>query len=869
MLIPDSTYRIQLHAGFTFARLTSLLDYLQELGISTIYASPITRAMKGSTHGYDTMDPLLLSPEIGTEEELQDLAGLLKERQMSWLQDIVPNHMAFDNSNPWLSDVLEKGRGSVYHDYFDIDWDHPDPALNQKLMAPFLGGQLASCLQRGELQLELVDRKFSIRYFNNVWPITASSYPLIGPLVTSLFNERPQLLEELLGMQHYILTDARLATTRINYRRFFTVNSLICLRMEEEKVFTAYHEKILEWYRKGWLQGLRIDHIDGLADPAAYLRRLKGSFGKDCYLVAEKILQAGETLPSGWQLEGTTGYDFLFLVNEVLTDARGSEELLEFYRQLTNEDAMPEAGTLSSASRYEDLRFEKKYSFLKTYMRGELDNLLRLLIHALPPVTGKTPRKRTTPVPDASVEQLRQARLKEALALLMAAFPVYRIYPDNGPLSEEERAILATAFTTARKKDPSLEAEWSLLQALFEGTDDAQLSRQSLPFRIRFMQFTSPLAAKGIEDTLFYTYNPFISHNEVGDSPAVGGISVDEFHQQMLTRQATLPLSMNATSTHDTKRGEDSRIRLNVLSAIPGEWIAAVTRWWTLNRPLLEEKGGQRIPRPNDEYFIYQSLLGGLPQDLVIDDVFRERYSQHLIKAFREARTITRWESPDEDYERGCLDFAAGLLKEHSPFLEDFLPFAKKVFQRAALYSLSQVLIKLTAPGIPDLYQGAELWDLSFVDPDNRRPVDYELRKQLLKKIKEEEKKGMSALLWFLSSKRDLGAEKLYVILKTLAYRRQHPRLFTEGEYIPLPTHPGHLSYLRRHGRNWLLVVVPLIRKEYEKVVDMDTLTLSLPPNAPVRWKHEFTGQMLYGNDLTTSKEVFAGFPVTLLSATG
>jgi (1->4)-alpha-D-glucan 1-alpha-D-glucosylmutase len=868
MQTPDCTYRIQLHAGFTFRDLEEILDYLHELGISTIYASPITQSVKGSMHGYDATDPLTVNREIGSEEDLQRLAGLLKKYNMSWVQDIVPNHMAYADSNAWLFDVLEKGEDSEFYRFFDIDWDHSDPELNGRLMAPFLGENLEACLQKGEIRLEFKGKGFNFRYYDSQYPVNVDAHSWIKEAwsgcppewpetgltpgqasdAVAFFNERSQLLRELLDLQHYALTHHRLSEIKIDYRRFFTVNSLICLRMEDERVFSAFHRSIHSWYEKGYIQGLRIDHIDGLADPAGYTRRLKELFGRDCYIVAEKILQADESLPVDWQLEGTTGYEFLFLVNQLMTEQEGSRKIVEFYRKL-----------VPSTPRYEDIQFTKKYEFLKKHMGGELDNLVDRLIR-----TGLLSDEDVRGAGHAGREQLR-----EALAMMMASFPVYRVYPDAGPLPDASRLIVEAAFARARQKSPSLEKTLNSLQEIVEGTGNEERNRQALPFRIRLMQFTGPLAAKGIEDTTFYTYDPLLSHNEVGDTPGINGIGIEEFHQKMLQRQATLPLSMNTTATHDTKRGEDARMRLNLLSAIPEEWIAAVTRWRAINRSLLNPVHGHDAPTPNDEYFIYQSLLGAIPVELVITDGFRERFRQFLVKALREARTETNWEEPDEPYEKSCVAFVNALLAHDSAFLKDFLPFAGRIIQKAATYSLSQLLIKLTAPGIPDIYQGTELLDLSFVDPDNRRPVNYDHRKYLLKGLEEAERKGIPALLTFLGANKGSGVEKLFVLQRTLAYRKAHPLVFTQGEYLPLRTDPHWIAYLRRHEKDWLLVIVPLIRKEWNNVKSIGILSLDLPAQAPTQWKNEFTGQGFRETTMPMTAEIFAGFPVTLLSGTG
>jgi (1->4)-alpha-D-glucan 1-alpha-D-glucosylmutase len=875
MQSPSSTYRIQLHAGFTFRDLEGIIDYLHELGISTVYASPITCAVKGSLHGYDGTNPSAINPEIGTEEDLDRLSALLKKYQMSWLQDIVPNHMAYTPDNPWLLDVLEKGEDSEFHRFFDIDWDHPDASLSHRLMAPFLGESLEDSLKKGVIRLEYSSRGFNFRVNDDPYPVKIDSYPRIKAIwrgcpegwpemplkpeqavqAVAFFNERPLLLKELLDQQSYALTDYRLASAMIDYRRFFTINTLICLRMEDKTVFSAYHEYLFSLYKRGYLQGLRVDHIDGLADPAGYIRQLKQLFGKDCYIVAEKILQADECLPGDWQLEGTTGYEFLFLVNQLMTEPEGSRKIVDFYRRLA-----PGAAT------YEDIIFTKKYDYLKKHMAGEWENLVdRLTMDRLLSEEGE--------------ELADRENIKDALGILMAAFPVYRVYPDSGPLPDASRRILGAAFSEARRQAERLFADdpekrvlqekaFLELEKVIQGRGDEQADRKSLPFRVRMMQFTGPLAAKGIEDTTFYTYDPLISHNEVGDNPGIGGISIEEFHYKMLQRQASWPLSMNATSTHDSKRGEDSRIRLDLLSAFPEEWAEAVTRWRRINHGLTNIVDHD-APTPNDEYFIYQSLLGGIPAELTITGGFRERFRQNLIKAFREAKTETNWDQPDEQYERHCMDFVNAILAHESPFLKDFLPFAGKIIQKASVYSLSQLLIKLTSPGIPDIYQGTELWDLSFVDPDNRRPVNYDHRKYLLKELMTNEGKGIPALLGFLDAQKGSGAEKLFVVRKTLEYRRKHPLLFTQGAYLPLRTDPHWLAYMRRHEDDWLLVIVPLIRKEWDNVKNIGILSLDLPGDAPVRWKNEFTGQVFREAGMPMTAEIFTGFPVTLLSGKG
>jgi (1->4)-alpha-D-glucan 1-alpha-D-glucosylmutase len=876
MITPTATYRIQLNDHFRFRDLDAILEYLHDLGISTVYASPVTMAFKGSQHGYDVADPLRLNPEIGTEEEFGALAEKLRACGMNWLQDIVPNHMVYATQNPWLYDVLERGKVSPYYSFFDL---HPDPVelLGDRIMAPFLGAPLTECISRGELTMQFGRDGFVLRYYDTDWPVAAHMYAWIctvtgdcpenlGKLLEELviaslspveewkaakgrwlrqvdddpllagyvrrrvdfFNERVPLLETLIGCQHYALTHHRLSSSLINYRRFFTVNSLICLRMESREVFDAYHRKIAEWWRRGWIQGLRIDHIDGLAAPAEYIRRLRELCGPDNYIVAEKILARDETLPGYWELQGTTGYEFLATANQVLTDAGGSRKLLDWYRREVI--GLPD---------YPELVTERKYSFLRTYMGGELDNLMAML-EAMPAL--------------GALGQ-NAARLREALAMMLACWPVYRLYPDGGPFTAADRVTIASAFDRARQSRPDLERELSWFRELF-GFAYAN------PFLLRLMQFTGPLAAKGIEDTSFYIYNPYIAHCEVGDTPAVAGIEPPAFHRFMQERQSRWPYSLNCTTTHDTKRGEDARIRLNWTSAQPAMWIEAVSFWRELNRSLITEADERRAPSANDEYLIYQALLGGWPEDGMVTDEFRERFSGYLRKALREARAETNYDEPDEWYEGACQEFAAALLAPESEFLRAFGGFAVSVIRESYAFSLAQLLLKLTAPGIPDIYQGAECWDISFVDPDNRRPVDFARRVGLLREIRDCEAVGIAAALGFALNHPERGAIKMWVIYRALNFRRQRPELFAAGEYIPVNVEGPALAYIRRHADEWVLVLVPLISAEEAA---SGRIRVGLPAGAPEQWTHLFTGDVHHLSGGVLEWSGWDRFPVAML----
>ena len=819
MNTPASTYRIQLHKEFNFHHLQRIVKYLHELGISTVYGSPITQAIKGSQHGYDVTDPASISTEIGTEQDLADLAALLKTYKMSWVQDIVPNHMAYELSNPWIRDVLEKGKSSPFYTFFDIEPDSPH-LLDNKLMVPFLGNTLTECLQKGEIRLDFAGDKFVIRYYQQEYPLNSASIEWLSTIlpdaspdrVTRYFNEHVSLMKELLDLQHYVLTHAHLAASVINYRRFFTVNSLICLRMEDEEVFSTYHRQIRRLYEKGYIQGLRVDHIDGLAAPGEYIRRLRESFGKDCYIVAEKILAADEPLPEDWQLQGATGYEFLATAGQLFTDSDGFHQIRSFYLEQIVPD-MPE---------YQDLVFERKLHFLNTYMGGELDNL----VHR------------------SGVAAEEKGPFREALARFMSSFPVYRLYPEmDGPQPDLSGPLAAVSS-----------ANRPLLQTALANP----------AFLARVMQFTGPLAAKGIEDTVFYVYDPLIARNEVGDTPSIAGIDTATFHQRMLLRRQHWPHAMNAGTTHDTKRGEDSRIRLCWLSSVPDEWIAAVTRWRQLNKRLVKDANGRPAPTPNDEYFIYQSLLAACPPDLVITGQFRQRFHDMLTKALREAKSVTQWDNPNEAYEKNCHAFLDAILDTESPFMEDFLPFAYQCIRDSVRYSLSQLLLRLTAPGIPDIYQGAESWDLSFVDPDNRRPVDYTLRRQLLDDLKTQEQEGFDSLSGYIEANERKGAGKLYTIYKTLQYRNAHPDVFSAGAYLPVDLGQHQLAYIRQHDKQWALVILPLIRIA---AGTSTPLSITLPAGAPATWTNVFTGETCQTSgavlDITNTLDKF---PIALLT---
>jgi (1->4)-alpha-D-glucan 1-alpha-D-glucosylmutase len=683
------------------------------------------------------------------------------------------------------------------------------------------------------------------REYKSKWiqSLPANNRKTIDEIISTI-NKDENMLLNILDRQFYILVHWKTTEKEINYRRFFTINQLICLRMEEKYVFNEYHQFLHLLFKEGLIHGLRIDHIDGLKDPATYIQNLRALFGDSCYIIAEKILEAKEAIPQSWPLQGTSGYEFLAFVNRLLTDKKGARKLLEFYRTLV--PALPT---------YRKLVFENKKLILDHYMGGEWDNLVHyffdLKLHQ---------------------ENVEKTKIKEALGLFMISLPVYRIYPDKFPLEEGEKKIIQETFAKASQLDHPIKNELDYLHNLFVSP---LLENQSntLAFLQRLMQFTGPLTAKGVEDTTFYVYNPLISHDEVGDSPSKLGITIDEFHSRMLERQQTTPLSLNATATHDTKRGEDVRVRLNVLSEVPDEWQTAVSQWLEMNKQFRQEINGKTAPSINDEYFIYQSLVGGFPEDLVVNDTWVKRLQEYIIKVVREAKVNSNWESPDERYENACTEFIAGIIKEERRFLQSVLSVVQKIYSHANIHALTQVLVKITAPGIPDIYQGCELWDLSYVDPDNRRPVDYNIRKNYLNEIMQKEKEGLEQLLSFLASHRNAGVEKLFVTWKALNFRKRHELIFREGTYRQLHvkgTETFAASYARQLKDQWVLVVLPLALDHPEEA-DVSSKEkwkggyIELPDHAPTHWKNIFTGKIIQRGGGLSLDQVFLDFPVAFL----
>lgn len=895
MYNPVSTYRIQFQKEFSFTEFEKIISYLQKLGIQTIYASPIFESTPGSVHGYDVVNPNRINPEIGTTKQFKNIRKQLNENGIGWLQDIVPNHMAYHPNNKWLMDVLEKGKHSQYASFFDIIWN--SKLYDGRVMVPFLGSRLEDVIDKNELKLSLNEHGIYLSYYDNHYPIHPNSYSTILQQKKGSSAEIKQVIKSISNLE--IIADAKIYSEKwekiksalltdktiskslqssieaihgnkealtqianeqtyqlchwqetdyqINFRRFFTINGLICLNIQDENVFNYYHQLIQHFLEEGFFNALRVDHVDGLFNPSQYQERLRELTGDQTYIVVEKILEPGESLPQ-WDIEGNTGYDFLSLVNNLFTDKKNEIAFTKFYRQLTKDHK-----TIGQHLH------DKKLDILFNYMEGELENLYQLFLQLK--LTEK--KFRASVHPDD---------LKNAIAEFLIQCPVYRYYGNHFPLNEKESSEVQNILNTMRWSSAADDIAIAILEEAFlhkpHRNDDDYNSRIAL-FYQRCMQFTGPLMAKGVEDTLMYTFNRFIAHNEVGDSPALFGISVDDFHNAMIERQENWPLSLNATATHDTKRGEDARTRLNVLSGMPEDWFRAVQQWQRLTQFYRQTN----FPDPNDEYLIYQSLVGNYPMPGQNEDHFEERFTAYLQKALREAKQHSNWTKPNEEYENAATEFAKKLLNKNEPFWKSFEEFHSQIVDFGIINSLSQLLLKFACPGVPDTYQGSELWDFSFVDPDNRRAIDYETRIQWLNEFPEKFDETFLQGLW---NERYSGKIKLWLTHQLLQWRRDQKESLQQAEYIPLTiegSYKNHVfAFARKYKQNFFIIVIPLhltdLCKAQGKVVneiDWKETSIVLPGKLAGDIENILTGKSL--KEKITVKDIFSVFPIALLKA--
>ncbi|HET7482304.1 MAG TPA: malto-oligosyltrehalose synthase [Actinomycetota bacterium] len=815
--IPRATYRVQLHRGFGFDDAAAVVPYLARLGISHLYCSPYLQAVLGSMHGYDVVDHTRLSDDLGGPDAHARLVDALDAAGMSHIVDVVPNHMAVtERANRLWWEVLRDGPESRYAGFFDIDWDPPESKLRRVVLVPILGDRYGRVLEGGQLAVDMADGEVVIRYFDHVFPVAPASLTPISSDVDAAIeaaNKDVEVLHELLERQHYRLAYWKTAGQELNYRRFFAVNELVALRAENPDVFDHVHSLVLDLVRSGRLQGLRIDHIDGLRDPEDYLQRLRGE-APGAYLVVEKILELGESL-ADWPVEGTTGYDFMNEIFRVFMDQSAEKTFTDLYSEIT--------GRVADIA--EEARL-KKHHLMRTELSTDVDRLADLFVQVCEA--------------NRDLRDYTRREIRSAIAETLASFPVYRTYVRRGDvdLTDEHRIGTATAAAADQRGDIEPELFAYLADVLAARMD----GDEATAFRLRFQQTSGAVMAKGVEDTLFYTYNRFVALNEVGGDPATFGSTIDDFHAAMAARAARLPASMIATSTHDTKRSDDVRARLATLSEVGEGWASTVERWMAHNAGYRLEAGPDR----NDEYLLYQTLVGTWPGEVSPDWV--ERIVGYMRKASKEAKEHTSWIDPDPDYDDALETFARDVLRD-GDFTSDLARFVEPLVTPGWINSLAQALVKFTAPGVPDTYQGQELWDLSLVDPDNRRPVDYERRMELLEHID-----GMTGHdLW--EHERDGGAPKLLVTVTALAVRREMPEAFA-GSYEPLPIEHSDRGFgFVRGGR-----VVTLVPRWPVGGVDHDGVA-HLPGGV---WRDRFTGAHHEG--ALRLADAFAGFPVCLLT---
>jgi (1->4)-alpha-D-glucan 1-alpha-D-glucosylmutase len=870
-----ATARLQFHKDFTLDRAVELVPYFDRLGISHLYASPIFKARPGSTHGYDIVDHTIINPELGGEAALRRLVAALRARGMGLILDIVPNHMGVGGAdNAWWLDVLEWGRASRYADFFDIDWDPPDATLRARMLAPFLGDAYGNVLARGELRLKFdaADGRLYVDYVGNRFPIFPRDYTTVlladnasrletvarafsdlpadrdamrgqaaaareelkrpeyaGMIAEALraYNARDALgqdrLHRLLDRQNFRLAWWRAASDEINWRRFFDVNGLAGLRQEVPAVFEATHATLFRLYVEGLIDGVRIDHVDGLANPRGYCRKLRrrlrdlaprrpaGLSDEPPVIWVEKILAAHERLAADWLTDGTTGYDFMNDVSAVLHDPAGEAALTRIWTEATGRTGVFEAESVPAR---------------RQILRESLSSELYATSVALRRIARR----------DLMTRDYTLTAIQRTLTELLAHFRVYRIYAGPGGANEADQQAMAWALAGARRCVRAVDRDLlELIATWLSGADLRQLpagSRRAERLRamVRFQQLSSPTAAKSVEDTAFYRYGRLLSRNEVGTEPSQFALSAHAWHAAGRARARSLPRALLATATHDHKRGEDARARLAVLSQCPADWEAALARWMRLNAPLKRDLDGP-APDAADEVMLYQSLIGAWPLELEPSDraglrAFADRVAAWQQKALREAKRHSGWAVPNEAYEQACKDFLTGVLDPDRParVVFELHDFVRRLAVPGVLNGLSQMLLRVTAPGVPDLYQGTEYWDFSLVDPDNRRPVDFHARMTSL---------DVGNAPEFLLQAWQDGRVKQEILCRALRLRARLPALFARGGYEALaiegPACDHALAFARHDDDHTVITIV-------SRLSDTEALSL-VPLPAASFWK--------------------------------
>jgi (1->4)-alpha-D-glucan 1-alpha-D-glucosylmutase len=879
--VPVSTYRLQLHKGFTFQDAAAIAPYLWDLGISHVYSSPYLQAALGSMHGYDVVDHQRVNEELGGEAAFERFSKTLGENGLGQVLDIVPNHMAIGAQNRLWWDVLENGQSGRYASFFDIDWMPAEERLREKVLVPVLADQYGRVLEAGGIGVSRQGATFSVEAAGQMLPVSPTSLPgllekagayagsdglafvaaslarlpsptyedrravlgrhrdaaVIAKILEHICADEPKVCEALdravkelnadhdaldafLNAQNYRLSYWKTADQQLGYRRFFDVNSLIGLRMERPHVFEETHSVVLEWLRRGVLDGVRVDHPDGLRDPKQYFERLREA-APEAWIIGEKILAAHEFLREDWPIEGTSGYDFMNAALGLLVKPEGMAELTKVYAEFTGEPV-----------NFPLIAHDKKIAVTQEALGSDVNRLASIFVDLCE--THRNQRDYT------------RAEIRRAIREIASCFAIYRTYvvPQRSEMTDEDRRFIQCAVQCAQDNRADIDA--GLFDFFKQVLTLEVTGRLESEFVLRFQQFTSPVMAKGVEDTAFYCYNRLTAMCEVGGDPGRDGVSVADFHAYQAKMQATHPCTMTTLSTHDTKRSDDVRARLTVLSEIPHEFADAIQRWTRMN----EAKKAGGFPDRNSEYFLYQTLLGAWPIDA-------ERTKQYMQKAMREAKQQTSWTANNKDFEDALNGFIDAILAD-ARFTTDLEAFVARLLVPGRVNSLAQTLLKHTAPGVPDLYQGAEIWDLSLVDPDNRRPVDYELRKKMLAEVKSAKASEVAARM---ADANDAGLPKMFVVHRCLTLRRQHPEWFgTEAAYTPVEARGPKARCVVAFTRGErVMAVAP--RLPWTAGGDWTDTTVQAPAGS---WTNWLTGEAVAGGKVAL-EELLEGFPVALL----
>ena len=887
--IPLATYRVQLRPGFGFDEVAAIADHLARLGVTHLYSSPYLQAAPGSTHGYDVVDHSRVNDELGGPDAHRRMVEALAVAGLGQVVDVVPNHMAIGPvTNRWWWDVLENGPSSRYAGHFDVDWDPPGEAMRNRVLMPILGDHYGRILERGELAVSWdPETGFEVTYFDHRFPVAprsldevllgaasrcatdgadhlgfvgrslarlptvtrdphadvvtrhrdkvvlnqqlarlASDDPAVAAAVTdevAALNADVDRLDRFLDRQNYRLAYWRTAGDELGYRRFFDIDTLAALRVEDAQVFADTHQLVLRWLTAGEVDGVRVDHPDGLRDPGAYFELLRAA-APEAWIVVEKILEPGEVLPDDWPVDGTTGYDFCHLVTRLLHDPRGADPVWDRYDEWIGEHV-----------EHDELIRRAKRVVLEGSLAADLSRVTDWFVSVV--------------ADHRRFRDFTRRELRDALAEVATRLDVYRTYvrPD-GTAGSADRDVIDRATSAAMAARDDLDPElFDLLGSLLIGDIDPGPGPAS-ELRLRFQQLTGPVMAKGVEDTVFYDHVPLASLNEVGSDPALFALDPGEFHQAMADATEHRPRSMLTLSTHDTKRSEDVRARLALLSEAPGRWAELLDHLDELfepHRPVGEGVAGW--PDRRMEHLLVQTLVGAHP-------LSSDRAREYMVKASREAKRHTTWTEPNQPYDDALDAFVVAVCAD-AAIEEAVGAFLEPLRVPGWVNSLAQKLVLLTAPGVPDLYQGSELWDLSLVDPDNRRPVDHELRSRLLAEIDSLD----AAAVW---SRVDEGLPKLLTIVRALEVRARHRDCFDGGDYTPLTVEgpaASHLLGFVRGGR--VATVVPRLPLGLDAGGGWRDTTLVLPPG---RWRDAMSGREVSGGTMSVA-ELLDTFPVALL----